>query len=52
MNLHELLEHYGELYSEELRIDVRKEPVKWFLPSMLFGGRISSSIAKKNLQAL
>lgn len=46
MNLHELLEHYGEL-SEMLGIDVRKEPFKWFLASMLFGGRISSSIAKK-----
>jgi endonuclease III len=51
MNLRELLEHYGELYSEELGIDVRKEPFKWFLASMLFGGRISSSIAKKTYKA-
>jgi len=49
--LHELLEHFGELYSEELGIDVRKEPFKWFLASMLFGGRISSSIAKKTYKA-
>jgi len=51
INLHELLEHFGELYSEELGIDVRKEPFKWFLASMLFGGRISSSIAKKTYKA-
>jgi endonuclease III len=49
--LHELLEHYGEPYSEELGIDFRKEPFKWFLASMLFGGRISSSIAKKTYKA-
>lgn len=49
--MHELLEHFGELYSEELGIDVRKEPFKWFLASMLFGGRISSSIAKKTYKA-
>jgi hypothetical protein len=51
MNLYELLEHYGELYSEELGIDVRKEPFKWFLASMLFGARISTSIAKKTYNA-
>jgi hypothetical protein len=51
MNLYELLEHYGELYSEELGIDVRKEPFKWLLASILFGGRISTSIAKKTYNA-
>jgi len=47
MNLNDLLSQYGELYSEELGIDVRREPFKWLLASMLFGRRISASIAKK-----
>jgi hypothetical protein len=51
MNLYELLERYGELFSEELGIDVRKEPFKWFLASILFGARISTSIAKKTYKA-
>jgi len=49
--LRELLEHYGELYFEELGIDVRKEPFKWLLASILFGARISTSIAKKTYKA-
>jgi len=40
-----------ELYSEELRIDVKKnidqELFKWFLASILFGTRIQAQIAKK-----
>jgi hypothetical protein len=51
MNLRELLKRYGEPYSQELGIDVRKEPFKWFLASMLFGGRISTTIAKKTYKA-
>jgi endonuclease III len=47
MDLKELLEQYGRLYSEELGIDVTKAPFKWLLASMLFGGRISASIAEK-----
>ena len=47
MNLNELLKNYGELYSKELGIDVKKEPFKWFLASILFGARISTGIAKK-----
>jgi hypothetical protein len=38
------------LYSEELKIDLRsrgdKEIFKWFLASLLFGGRITETIAK------
>jgi endonuclease III len=43
----DLLKKCGELYSQELGIDVKNEPFKWLLASILFGARISSSIAKK-----
>jgi endonuclease III len=51
VNLHELLKEYGQLYSNELGIDVRKEPFKWLLASILFGARISTGIAKKTYRA-
>jgi endonuclease III len=51
LNLSEVLKEYGELYSDELGIDVRKEPFKWFLASILFGARISTGIAKKTYRA-
>jgi hypothetical protein len=51
MKLDNLLREYGVLYSEELGIDVRKEPFKWLLASILFGARISTSIAKKTYKA-
>jgi endonuclease III len=51
MNLNELLKNYGKLYSNELGIDVKKEPFKWFLASILFGARISTGIAKKTYRA-
>ena len=51
LNLSELLKEYGELYSDELGIDIRKEPFKWFLASILFGARISTGIAKKTYRA-
>ena len=43
----DLLKKCGELYSPELGIDVKDEPFKWLLASILFGARISSSIVKK-----
>src|SRR3972149_11673546 len=43
-----------QLYSEELSIDLRrgsdKEYFKWFLASLLFGGRISETIARITYQ--
>jgi 3-methyladenine DNA glycosylase/8-oxoguanine DNA glycosylase len=50
-NLDELLTKYGQLYSDELGIDIKKEPFKWFLASILFGARISTSIAEKTYRA-
>lgn len=46
MKIEDLLKEYGGLYSLELGIDVEKHPFKWFLASMLFGGRISTTVAK------
>jgi len=46
----------SRLYSEELGIDLRKssdrELFKWFLASILFGARISETIAKNTYRAL
>jgi endonuclease III len=50
-NLNELLTKYGQLYSDELGIDISKEPFKWFLASILFGARISARIAAKTYRA-
>lgn len=47
MDLDVLLEEKGQLFSEELGIDVEDEPFKWFIASVLFGGRISTDIAKR-----
>ncbi|MBD3158961.1 MAG: hypothetical protein GF309_09255 [Candidatus Lokiarchaeota archaeon] len=47
MDLEALLEEKGQLFSEELGIDVEHEPFKWFIASVLFGGRISTDIAKR-----
>lgn len=56
MNLKLLLKNFGILYSEELGInlqDSKKEEVfKWFLASLLFGARISETIAKRTYKAL
>ena len=46
MKLEDLLRNYGELYSRELGIDAKKHPFRWFLASILFGGRISTTVAK------
>lgn len=51
MDLHQLLEEYGKLYSEELGINPKNEPFKWFLASILFGARISTTIAKNTYKA-
>jgi endonuclease III len=51
MNLHKLLERHGKLFSQELGIDVEKDPFKWFLASMLFGAKISTTIAKRTYRA-
>jgi hypothetical protein len=51
MELRELLERHGNLFSQELGIDVKKEPFKWFLASILFGARISTTIAKRTYKA-
>ena len=42
-----LLERHGRLFSEELGINVKKDPFKWFLASILFGARISTTIARR-----
>jgi 3-hydroxyacyl-CoA dehydrogenase len=47
MDLEALLEEKGQLFSEELGIDVEHEPFKWFIASVLFGGRIYTDIAKR-----
>ncbi len=51
MNLNDLLKEYGTLYSEELGINLetkdKNEIFKWFLASLLFGARISETIAKR-----
>jgi hypothetical protein len=45
----------SRLYSEELGIDLRRrqdaEYFRWFLASLLFGGRISETIAKNTYRA-
>jgi hypothetical protein len=51
MELRELLEQHGKLFSQELGIDVKNEPFKWFLASILFGARISTTIAKRTYRA-
>jgi endonuclease III len=51
MNLRKLLESHGKLFSQELGIDVEKDPFKWFLASILFGARISTTIAKRTYRA-
>ena len=50
MNLRKLLERYGKLFSQELGLDVEKEPFRWFLASILFGARISTIIAKRTYE--
>jgi hypothetical protein len=51
MDLAQLLEEKGQLFSEELGIDVVEEPFKWFLAAFLYGARISVKIAKKTYKA-
>jgi len=46
-----LLEQKGRLFSEELAIDVARQPFRWLLASILFGRRISGAIAKRTYSA-
>ncbi len=51
-----LLKHFGKTYSEELNIRLKsgksEEIFKWFLVAILFGARISETIAKNTYHAL
>ncbi|HEX7410489.1 MAG TPA: hypothetical protein VF515_22970 [Candidatus Binatia bacterium] len=49
--LRSLLEEKGGLFSEELGIDVARQPFRWLLAAMLFGGRISERVAKSTYKA-
>jgi len=54
-NLKILLRRFGTLYSKELDINLKnkkkEEIFKWFLASILFGARISETIAKNTYKA-
>lgn len=54
--MEQLLKLFGKTYSEELNIDIKSkrstELFKWFLASILFGARISETIAKNTYRAL
>jgi len=52
MELKEFVKKYGKKYSEILGINVKKEPFKWFLASLLFGAPIRESIAMKTYKVL
>lgn len=43
----ELIERNSVLYSEKFGLNLKKDPFPWFLLSVLFGARISESIALK-----
>ncbi|MDI6917613.1 MAG: hypothetical protein QMC80_07435 [Thermoplasmatales archaeon] len=43
--MRDFVKGYGKKYSEMLGIDLKNEPFKWFLASMLFGARITEKIA-------
>lgn len=47
MQLKEFIKKFGRRYSEQLGINVEKEPFKWFLASILFGAPIRESTAMK-----
>jgi len=47
MQLEEFIKKYGKKYSEIMGINVKKEPFKWFLASILFGAPIRESTAIK-----
>ena len=46
-----LVERQGQLFSQELGIDVAREPFRWLLAAMLFGGRIGERVAKQTYEA-
>lgn len=45
LRMKEFVKRYGERYSQELGINLKKESFKWFLASVLLGVRISEKIA-------
>lgn len=47
VKLQEFVKIYGKRYSEQLAIDLRKEPFKWLLASVLFAAPIRESTAMK-----
>ena len=49
--LRALVEENGKLFSEELGIDVARQPFRWLLAAMLFGGRITERVAKRTYEA-
>jgi endonuclease III len=50
-SLGDFLARRGRLFSEELGIDVRRQPFRWLLASILFGRRISAEIAMNTYRA-
>lgn len=51
-DLQPLLRDKGMLFSDELGIAVAREPFRWLVAAILFGRRISASIAKRTYKAL
>ena len=47
-----MLAEHGTLFSEELGIDAGRRPFRWLLASVLFGRRISATIAQRMYRAL
>ncbi len=48
-DLADIMQRFGELYSEELGIDL-SNTFEWLVASILFGNRISTTIAKKTFR--
>jgi endonuclease III len=46
MKLKYFLHQYGRLYSDELGIDLERDPFEWLIASILYGNRISTKIAR------
>ena len=46
-----ILAEHGTLFSEELGIDAGRQPFRWLLASVLFGRRISTTIAQRTYRA-
>lgn len=46
----DLVQHLGVSYSRKFGIDLEEDPFPWFLLSVLFGARISESVALRTFQ--